>query len=132
MVNKGSHFELSIYSGELTAEGLAKAVGRLSKAFPGLTEGFHDVFADRIKEIGFSNDRLMDAVNHVIDNCQYPQPTIAQFIGFDKRVKMYDYQQIVNMNSDDGEYPRKVFKYFSRLESGFYANNKDIEKYGLK
>jgi len=39
----------------------------------------------------------MDAVNNVIDTCQYPTPTLANFLSFDRRAKVYDYDQLVNL-----------------------------------
>jgi len=123
----GDHYEISIYDDKLTEKGLAEAVGRVFKAFPTLTVDFHDVLGDRIKEKGIGDKRLMDSVNYVIDNCVYPQPTIAQFLTFDKKVKLYDWTQLTSLQTYEG----KWFEYFSLLENGYYASNKDIEKYGL-
>lgn len=66
---------------------------KLKLSFPALNSAFYDVFMYRIKDNGFSNQRLTDAVKYVIDNCVYPQPTIAQFISFDKKIKLYGYEQ---------------------------------------
>lgn len=85
--------EISIYSGELTKECLAANVTSLKNAFPALNPAFYDVFMDRIKDNHFSNNRLTDAVQYVIDNCVYPQPTIAQFVSFDRKIKLYTYEQ---------------------------------------
>ena len=84
-------FEVSIYTGELTNEGLVNAAMNLKKAFPQLSAGFIDIFNDRIKENGYSDQRLKDAISHVIDNCVYPTPTIAQFISYDKKMKLYNF-----------------------------------------
>lgn len=65
--------------------------------FPALPIEFYGVFIDRIKEKGFCNERLIDAVNHVIDNCQYPTPTAANFLSFDKKSKIYTYQEILSL-----------------------------------
>jgi len=125
----GDHYEISIYEDQLTEKGLAEAIGRVFKAFPTLTVDFHDVLGDRIKEKGIGDKRLMDSVNYVIDNCVYPQPTIAQFLTFDKKVKLYDYSQMIKLND---EYNGKGFDYFTRLENGYYASNKDIKDFNLK
>ena len=50
-----------------------------------------------MKEKGFSDEKLKDAVNHVIDNCRYPVPTIAEFLSFDKVVKIFTYQEAAEL-----------------------------------
>ena len=30
--------------------------------------------------------RFFDAVNYTIDNCIYPEPTIAQILSYDKKI----------------------------------------------
>ena len=35
------------------------------------------------KEEGFSEEKINKAISHVVKNCRYPNPTIAQFINFD-------------------------------------------------
>lgn len=86
--------EISLYTGELTPKVVIESVATIKKAFPALPAGFYDVFTDRIKENGFCDDRLRDAVNSVIDNCVYPQPTIAQFISYDKRLKFKTWHEM--------------------------------------
>jgi hypothetical protein len=49
-----------------------------------------------VRDKGFSNERLKDAVNNVIDTCQYPVPTLANFLSFDRRVKIYNYSEMSN------------------------------------
>jgi len=48
-----------------------------------------------MQESGFSDERLIDSVNHVIKTCIYPTPTMANFLTFDKRVKLYTYNEVV-------------------------------------
>jgi hypothetical protein len=89
--------ELSIYKGELTQKELARNVARVKAAFPSLPPEFYQLLIDRLKEKGFSDDRLSDAVNNVIDHCQYPTPTLANFLSWDKRVKILTYQELCTM-----------------------------------
>lgn len=70
-------------------------VKRLSTAFPTLPEGFYDILLERIKENGFSDQRFQDAVSNLIDTCPYPQPTIANIISWDKKIKLYTYCEVV-------------------------------------
>lgn len=88
---------LSIYSGELTGHTMTRSVAKIKATFPGLAPGFFDIFLERIKEKGFSDKRLIDAVNYVIDTCQYPTPTLANFLSFDKRIKIRTYHELCNM-----------------------------------
>lgn len=62
-------------------------------AFPKLPNTFADILMERALEKGFTDNRLIDAINNVIDNCIYPEPTLANFLSFDKRAKIYNYGQ---------------------------------------
>lgn len=72
-------------------------VARIRAAFPDLDRGFYQLLKERIREKGFSDQRLTDAVNHVIDTCPYPTPTLANFLSFDKRVKLITYQELCTL-----------------------------------
>ena len=72
-------------------------------------------------------------MNHVIDTCVYPTPTIAQFISFDKRIKVYKYPDIVKMLDDDP----KAFDRYKRIEmeglpEAVWIHVNDIAKYNIK
>ena len=97
LINDDSGCFLSVYSGELKTESVAQNVAKIKAAFPALPKEFFKLFIDRVKDKGFTSERLTDAVNHVIDNCQYPTPTLANFLSFDKRVKVFDYNQLSAM-----------------------------------
>ena len=106
---------------------------KVRQAFPSLPVEFFDILSDRVKENGFSDQRLKDSVTNVIDNCIYPTPTIAQFISFDKRFKIYTYDQVLKLND---ELSGKAFEYYRPTRHyGFskpaYAHISDIEKYKL-
>jgi len=104
---------MSIYSGELTTECVLKQVSRLKKAFPGIPVEFYDILTDRLKECNFNDKRLIDSVNNVIDNCKYPIPTIADFISFDKLVKLYNYEAMCKKVSEWGI---KVWKEYKKIK----------------
>ena len=76
----------SIYNGELTSHCVLESIKKIRDAFPGLPTGFFNIFQDRLKDHKFCDERLKDAVNYVIDNCQYPNPQIADFITYDKKI----------------------------------------------
>lgn len=132
MVKTKEGFKISVYNDELTPDGILTGVTKIKKSFPGLPIEFFDVFADRIKENGFTDERLKDAVNNVIDNCVYPQPTIAQFISWNKHIKLYKHEQILNMLNED----KDAFKRYKPIkingtQKPLFAHIIDIEQYKL-
>ena len=112
---------------------MAKAVGDIKKAFPDLDNGFYEKFLEIVKEEKFVDDRLMDAVNHVIKTCVYPRPTIAQFMKFNQVVNIFTYDQMLDKVNRD----IKAFKKHSPVQIPghgelMWVSNKDIELHNLK
>ena len=125
--------ELSIYKGTLSTPCVIKNITRIKNAFPSLPEGFYEIFSDRLINDGFNDERLTDAVNYVIDTCIYPTPTIAQFISFDKRIKIYRYLEIVKMIEDGDLTAFDRFKRISlpELPEAVWIHINDIAKYNI-
>jgi len=123
---------LSIYTGELTEENLIKQMLRIKKVFPTLHKDYYSILAERIKENNFTDKKLEDAINFVIDNCVYPQPSIAQFIQFDVKVKTKTYKELLKLLEID----KSIFSKYERIDiessEPVFALVDDIEKYGLK
>lgn len=94
---------------------------------------FFEVFSERIKENNFCDSRLIESVKFVVDNCVYPVPTIAQFITFDKRIKVYYYEDIVKKLDDN----RKAFESYIAVKVNdeqpkpLYVHVNDFEKFNL-
>ncbi len=127
--------ELSIFSkGTLTKPTVAQSIANVKKSFPTLETGFYEVLSQRVTELGFTDERLQAAVKNVIDTCIYPQPTIAQFISYDRNMKLFTYQQMLKMLNDN----ENVFKSYSSVRifadqvQPLYASNNDIVRYGLE
>ena len=95
---------VSIYFGGLTPQFATKQIVRLKAAFPNTPPEMYDVLMDRLKANGFTDARLEDAINNLIDNFKYPVPSIAEIIGFDKRVKLYNYKEICDYVNDGGSW----------------------------
>ena len=108
--------EISIYSGELTKECLLKSIKRIKNAFPQLTPGFYDILQEMIKKDNFCDSRLIDAVDNVIRTCIYPTPTIAEFISFDKKLKIFSYEEAVKKAFDSG---KKISELFIKTQQGW-------------
>ena len=124
--NDGS---ISLYTGVLTPQCVVSASIKLKNTFPALPKGFYDVLNDRIKEKGFSDKRLMDAVNHVIDTCVYPTPTIANIISFDKRIKLYTYDEVLKLLDTGASF--EDFKVIERNGKKYRVKLADCEQYGI-
>lgn len=129
------HFELSFFKGELTKKTIVQANIKLKNAFPALPVEFFDIFSDRIKDNNYNDERLKAAINHVIDNCIYPTPTIAQFIQFDKCFKLYDYTQYLKLIDELGARANEYYKSVridSQQKKPAWVHVNDIEKYNLE
>jgi CRISPR/Cas system-associated endoribonuclease Cas2 len=136
ILNKGSHCEISIYKGELTQDVLTEQIAKIYKAFKNITDkDYFQVLKERIKENNFSNEKLKDAVNHVIDTCVYPTPTIANFLSYDKNVKLYTYDQKLKLINEIGaELANRMYLSvkIEGMSKPMWANVNDIEKYKLE
>ena len=129
MINEKS---LSIYVGDLNLKTVLQQNIRIAKAFPQLHEGFYEILNQRLKENQFTDKRLIDSVNHVIDTCQYPTPTTGNFISFDKSVEVLTHNDLLKMLTDD----RNVFDRYEavripEVDKPRYILKEDINKYGF-
>lgn len=88
-------------------------MAKIKSAFPGLPIEFHSILSDRIIEKDFCDEQLMDAVNHVIDNCIYPTPTIAQFVSFNKNRRLFTYDEMIKMVDESGVI---IWKYYDKIK----------------
>jgi hypothetical protein len=111
---------------------IIESIKTIKKAFPALPLSFYDVLTDRLRAAGFSDQRLFDAVSYVIDSCIYPMPTIAQFISFDKKIKIYTYHQYCQLiNEGDNGDNYKAIKFKDNIVLVWIHIN-DIKKYNIK
>lgn len=91
---------ISLYNGEAASpKEIAVSLGRLMMAFPKMSNGFFDLLAERIAANKFTSRRLYDAINSLIDNFNYKELNIADIIKFDKKVKLYSYNEVCRMVS---------------------------------
>lgn len=121
-------FLLSVYSGELTDDCIAKETINIKSAFPDLDPGFYDVLYDQLNKLNFSNERFRDAVDHVIRTCEYPRPTIAKFLSYDQHVKLYSYDQYINLEAKTHYKSVRI----AGAVKPMWAHVNDIEKYKLE
>jgi len=121
---------LSVYQDNLTMECVKFNCAKILTAFKGLDTNFTNLLAESLKRNGFTDQRLTDAVNYVIDNCPYPSPSIAEFVKFDKSVKVYSYDEMIKLGY--GTEPFKKVRLNQEQEKPLWVFESDYEKYGLK
>lgn len=123
-------YELSVYRGELTQKELARNAAKVKAAFPALPPEFFQILIERFKAKGFCDTRMIDAVNNVIDNCPYPTPTLANFLSYDKNVKLYTYQQFISLVTEH----KASFEMYTKVKcSGIilYVSKADKQRFNI-
>ena len=91
--------QVSIYhkGAKATQEQLTRNIAKLEMAFPKMQRDFFKILLERIDANNFSNKRLENAVNYVIDKFQYKELNVADIISWDRKINIYTYQQICNL-----------------------------------
>jgi hypothetical protein len=67
---------------------------RIAQSFPDLSPEYITGLMQLMIEDQFTIDRANDAVSHVLRTCEYPRPTMAKFLGFDRSQKLYTYNEM--------------------------------------
>ena len=102
--------EISLYGqGKVTSKCLALNIVKLKQSFPKLPDGWYVVFEEMLDGEGFTDERLNDAVRNLIKTCIYPEPTIANIIGYDKKIKRYTHNDILETTKDYSVQQRGIF-----------------------
>lgn len=101
-LRKTNSNELSLYVDTLSDTGIAKNMRKLQVAFPRQSKEFFNVLAERLIANGFTDKRLSDAVNHVIDTFQYKELNISDIVKFDKKIRLYNYNEACILVTKDG------------------------------
>lgn len=125
--------EISIYDGDIVQRDQAsKLINKLKYAFPDISPQYIVLLTERILDNKFTKKRLEDAVNYCIDNFNYKVPNISNIISYDKKVKIYTYSEILDIN----HFTQTAFKDYKKVKktsSGYlYASIVDIQKYNLE
>jgi len=108
--------------------GIKMNCAKILVAFSGVDQSFTILLTESLKRNKFTDERLTDAVNFVIDNCKYPKPSISDFIQFDKKVKLYTHNEVINILYSDFENYKAV-----EIEGKLlWAHLTEIKKYSLK
>lgn len=94
--------EVSLYQDTLSDMGIAKSMRKLQSAFPKQSKEFFNVLAERLIANGFTDERLTDAVNNVIDNFQYRELNISDIVRYDKKMRLYTYSEACRLVTEKG------------------------------
>lgn len=127
--------ELVIYTdNKLDADAGERLFLRLVAAFPKMTETTATLIIERMADNGFSRNRAIDAVHHVIDTYDGwdKVPNIANFIQFDRRIKLLTYAEITSGTNQgalswDDYQPVDV-----GLDKPRWARIEDVRKHQIK
>lgn len=120
--------EVSIYKGDLTLKTVAKVTKKLKDLFPSTPATFFDVFMERLKDHNFTDQRLIDAANHVIDTHHYPTLMISDFIGYDKTVKLHTHSEMSQIVFELQSTSTKEFVRIQKDGKNFWLRIADYEK----
>ncbi|WP_019540586.1 hypothetical protein [Proteiniphilum acetatigenes] len=98
MKNNDGNREVSKYDDSLASPMLIyQSTNRLKAAFPKMSDQFFNLLSERIIANDFTENRLIDAINHVIDNFAYKELNISDVIRFDRKVKLYTYPEVSDL-----------------------------------
>lgn len=122
---------ISIYNDKLTAKHAGREVVRLRNSFPALAPEFTDILLGRIIEKGFTDQQLTDAINNLIDNFTYPTPTMANILSWDKRIKLFSYNEVAKKVTEEGA-NFSDFKKIHRNGKLYWVLKTDYEQFNLK
>ena len=90
-------YTVSKYSGvPATNEELAAILTEMVAVYPIVNEKLA-VLVKVLKTNNFTSGRLKDACMHVMETCKYKEPTIADFVQFDRCVKLYTYSECLRL-----------------------------------
>jgi hypothetical protein len=76
---------------------LATSIKKLQVAFPSRPPEFFNLMAERIVANGFSDERLEDAVGCAIDTFGYKEINISDVVNFDRKIRLYTYNEVADM-----------------------------------
>jgi hypothetical protein len=122
--------EIAVYTDGFSVKHAIDEITRLSRAFPSIGSDFYDVLLERIKDLRFTNNRLTDAINNLIDNFHYPVPSVADIVGWGKPVKLLTYSDMCRIQDETG---RAWKDYTKVLKNGklFWISKADKEQFNI-
>lgn len=123
---------LSVYNDEPLTKGTAKdQFARIKKAFGDkIKNGFFEELSEALRRNGFTNRKLIDAVNNHIDNDQFP--SVANIINHDKRIKLFTHHEFLEETKHDSVEYRKMYVPIDVDGKMFFVHKMQIRDYGVE
>lgn len=128
--------QLSVYGqGKVSSQTYAACIVDIKKSFPKLLGSWYDVLERMLDEEKFTDKRLIDATKSLIKNCQYPEPTLANIISYDKTIKVYLWEELLTITKDySPESRREYLNNFIAIDfygQQRYAKKEEVTRYNL-
>ncbi|MBK8947182.1 MAG: hypothetical protein IPM32_18230 [Ignavibacteriae bacterium] len=122
---------ISVYnhSNGLSQSVVIEQTEKILIAFPKLERPFINLLRERFKANNFSDERMIDSVNYVIDNYTGfdKLPQVADFIKYDRKVRVYSHAEVTQYNLW-----RNVEAIDIGLSNPRWIKKEDFEKYKFK
>lgn len=123
-------FYISRYQdGPPRPEDFAIAVKKLSVAFPQQSPEFFSLAVEEMAQMGFTRQRMADAVTNLIRTFQYKQPNISDIVSYDRKKKIYTYGQMLSKLRCNGGTEESTDS-FSKVEINgkiyYYLENENL------
>jgi hypothetical protein len=91
-------YEVSIYQpNKPTQDVLAWALKTLQACYPDTNAMVFEIILERLKSNEWGNDKIKDAINHLIETHVYKTINPANILTFDRKRKLYSYNQMIDM-----------------------------------
>lgn len=127
-------YSITTYRDEkATADDVRMAIGKLDAAFPNSfkTEEeksrFYAILTEMVIRQGLSSKQLSDAIYNCLVNCKtYKQINISDIVGYDKRLKLYGYNEMCVMVTK-GEAEMSDFYRVKIRDKYFYIKKSEAE-----
>jgi hypothetical protein len=105
---------------------MAQAIRTLRIAFPRSGDEFFSLLYERMKKNQFTAKRLEDAVTHVIDNFPYKELNVSDIISFDRRVRLYSYDEVCDICANGRAVMSEDFKKVRIGEKLYWVKKVDM------
>ncbi len=120
---------ISLYNdgNALTPVEIAKNLKKLQVVFPKQSNEFFNVLTERLVANKFTEQRLRDAVNTIIDKFKYRELNISDIIQYDKQIKLYSYANVCYEISEH-KASFKDFEKYKRIRGQlFWVKKSDLD-----
>lgn len=109
-IGQSDKTEASLYGqGKVSPECLALNIVRIKDSFPKLGNGWYRQLEHFLDSENFTDQRLNDAVENLIKTSVYPEPTIANILGYDKKIKIFTWDELGKISCDYSPNARQAF-----------------------